>query len=59
MDVHELRELSGCSILLCKEAIEYSNGNRELAIAYIKAKTIAVSTGKMTFDERVKSFINN
>lgn len=55
--VKELRNLTGCSMLLCKQALEYSNEDQELAIAYIRAKSYAVATKGLTFDERVKRFL--
>lgn len=55
--VKKLREDTGCSLTICKKAIEYSNGNYKIAVAYVKAKTLAVATPNMTFDERVKEFI--
>lgn len=57
MTINELREKSGCGLLLCKQAIDYAKGEEKIAIAYLKAKTFAVSTPKLTFDERVKLFI--
>lgn len=52
-----LHEKTGVAISICSEALEYANGNQELAIAYTKAKTLAVATPNMTFDERIKSFL--
>lgn len=56
MTILELRDKTGCGLILCKKAIEYSNGDEEIALAYIKAKTIAVATPNLSFDERVKLF---
>ena len=52
----KLRDETGVGLRLCKEAIDYANGDYELEKAYIKAKTLAVATPKLTFDERVMLF---
>ena len=57
MTIKELREKTGVGMMFCRKAIEYSNGNEKIAMAYIKAKTLAIATPKLTFDERVKIFI--
>ncbi|HCL4480142.1 TPA: hypothetical protein N2D99_002228 [Clostridium botulinum] len=46
-------------MILCKHALEYSKGDEEIAIAYIKSKTLAVATPNLTFDERIQYFLNN
>lgn len=54
-----LRSLTGCSLKLCKEAIEYADaraGGERMAIAYCKAKSLAVYT-QCDFDERVARFM--
>ena len=51
-----LREKTGVGLLECKNAALYSNGDMDLAIAYLKAKTLAVATPKLSFDERVQQF---
>lgn len=56
MTVKELREKTGVGLMLCKQAIDYAKGNEATAIAYIRAKTLAVATPKLTFDERVELF---
>lgn len=38
--------------MLCKEAIEYAKGDEQVAIAYLKAKGLAVATPSLTFDQR-------
>lgn len=59
--VMNLSKETGCSISLCTEAIKYANdkgyGN-DMAVAYLKAKTLAVKT-HCSFDERVMRFMNN
>lgn len=57
MTINELREKSGCGLTLCKQAIDYAKGDEKVALAYLKAKTLAVATPKITFNERVKLFI--
>lgn len=52
-----LHEKTGVAFDMCAKALEYANGNQEVAIAYIKAKTLAVATPNLTFEERVKSFL--
>lgn len=59
MNVRKLRNKTGVGLRLCKLALNYSEGNEKIAIAYIKAKTIAVATPKLTFDERVQLFLEN
>jgi translation elongation factor EF-Ts len=54
--VNHLREITGCSMTLCRDALDYSQGEINLAIAYLKAKTLAVATPKLNFDERVQCF---
>ena len=55
-EVLELREKTGCSLSLCKEAIEYCKNKEDVVpIGYLKAKTLAVYT-KMSFEDRVKLF---
>lgn len=54
--INKLRKETGCSLIDCKKAIDYADNNYLLAVAYIKAKTLAVNTPKLTFDERVQMF---
>jgi hypothetical protein len=54
--IKRLNYITCAGMGMCKKALEYSNGDHETAIAYIKAKTLAVSTPKLTFDERVQYF---
>lgn len=56
-DIKKLREHTGCSMMQCKSALEYSKGDLSLSIAYLKALTIAVATPNLTFDERVQFFL--
>ena len=54
-----LSKESGCSIFMCKEALEYAaskNGGIDMAVAYLKAKTLAVKT-HCSFEERVIRFM--
>ena len=37
---------------------EYAKGDEKIAGAFIKAKTIAVATPGLSFDERVRSFLD-
>ena len=44
---------------MCKDALKYAaehNGDDYMAIAYLKAKTLAVKTN-CSFDERVRRFM--
>lgn len=52
--IQELKEKTGCSLIDCKKALEYGEGDLDIAIAYLKAKGFAVATPKLTFDERVE-----
>lgn len=56
-DIAFLRTSYGVGYNLACEALEYANDDLTIAIAYIKAVTVAVATPNLTFDERVKSFI--
>ena len=59
--IKELRDRTGCSLKTCKEAWEYAeerNGGIQMAIAYCKAKSLAVRT-ECSFDERVQRFLEN
>lgn len=61
MTAIELKNLSGCSLAMCKKALEYAvahNGDDRVVIAYLKAKTIAVKT-TCDFDERVRRFMED
>lgn len=57
--INKLRQETGCGLIDCKKAIDYSSNNYLLAIAYLKAKTFAVNTPNLTFDERVQMFYDN
>lgn len=59
--IKELRDRTGCSLKICKEAWEYAeerNGGIQMAIGYCKAKTLAVHT-ECSFDERVQRFLES
>ena len=59
MDAIELRDISGCPLSMCKDALRYARvhgGGDHMAIAYLKAKTLAVKT-HCSFDERVQRFV--
>lgn len=56
-----LSKESGCSISMCKEALEYANNNggeHEMSVAYLKAKTLAVKT-HCSFEKRVIRFMED
>ena len=58
----ELRNLSHCPLAMCKKALEYAkelDGDDYMAIAYLKAKTLAVATPGLSFDERVLRFMGD
>ena len=47
------------SLILCKRAILYAkNHKRCTALGYLKARSIAIATPNMTFEERVRKFSN-
>lgn len=52
--VDKVQEITGLGKMQCKEALDYSKGNIDLAVAYLKAKNLAVATPNLTFDERVQ-----
>lgn len=59
--IKELRDRTGCSLKTCKEAWEYAekrNGGLQMAMAYCKAKSLAVKT-QCSFDERVNRFLES
>lgn len=59
MDAIELRNTSGCSLRMCKAALQYASehgGDDLMAIAYLKAKTLSVKTN-CSFNERVQRFM--
>lgn len=58
-DIQRLRNLTGVGMRQCRDAVFYAKehrGGEKLALAYLKAKGIAVATPNLTFDERVLSF---
>ena len=60
IDAVELKNISHCPLAMCKKALEYAqehNGDDYMAIAYLKAKTLAVATPNLSFDERVLRFM--
>lgn len=59
--IKELRDRTGCGLKMCREAWQYAeerNGGIQMALAYCKAKTLAVYTN-CSFDDRVKRFLEN
>lgn len=61
MTAVELKNLSGCSLAMCKKALEYAtahDGDDRMVIAYLKAKTLAVKT-MCDFDTRVRRFMED
>lgn len=57
--VLELRNKTGSGMMECKRALEYARDHHDerLAMAYLRARTLAVATPGLTFDERVLSFL--
>lgn len=55
--VKELSVETGMGMHNCARAYDYANGDHDLAIAYLKAKTLAVATPGLSFDERVQRFL--
>jgi translation elongation factor EF-Ts len=56
-DVKQLSLETGMGMHNCAKAYEYANGDHDLAVAYLKAKTLAVATPGLNFDERVQFFL--
>ena len=56
MTIH-LRNITGVDLKTCKKAVKYSNGNMNLAVAYIKSEFLAVATPGLTKDERIMTFL--
>lgn len=48
---------TGIGLRNCAKAYDYANGDHDIAIAYLKAKTLAVATPGLSFDERVQRFL--
>ena len=55
--VKRLCEETGIGMHNCARAYDYANGDHDIAIAYLKAKTLAVATPGLSFDERVQRFL--
>ncbi len=45
-DVKKLREMTGAGMMMCKEALQQSNGNVEQAVAYLRKKGMATAEKK-------------
>ena len=61
MNPTELRNHTGCSLLMCKQAVDYAiahGGDDNMAVAYLKAKSFALKTD-CDFDDRVKYFMED
>ena len=59
--IKELRDITGCDLRTCRAAWLYAEehqGDIQMAIAYCKAKTLAVYTS-CSFDDRVKRFMQH
>jgi len=55
--VQILRNQISASLMLCKRAILYSENHKGCtALGYLKARSIAIATPNMTFEERVRRF---
>lgn len=55
--IKQLNTETGMGLHNCTKAYDYANGDHDLAIAYLKAKTLAVATPGLSFDERVRRFL--
>lgn len=55
--IKQLSAETGIGLHNCTKAYNYANGDHDLAIAYLKAKTLAVATPGLSFDERVQRFL--
>lgn len=53
----ELSVETGMGLRNCAKAYDYANGDHDIAVAYLKAKTLAVATPGLSFDERVQRFL--
>ncbi len=57
MKIKRLREMSGVGSYDCRKAIEYCKAHPDCTpIGYLRAKSFAVATPKLSFYERVKLF---
>jgi len=55
--VKALSNQTGVSLILCKRAILYAKNHKGCtALGYLKARSIAIATPNMTFEERVRRF---
>ena len=50
----KLRDVAGDNLFLCKKAVEYAKGEPDLAIAYLKAKSLGPAIHDLTFDQLVQ-----
>lgn len=60
-DVKNLREMTGCGIMECKEALKSSEGNLEKSIEYLRKKgfaTAAKKAGRAAKEGLVSSYIH-
>ena len=55
--IKQLSIETGMGLHNCAKAYNYADGDHGLAIAYLKAKTLAVATPGLSFDERVQRFL--
>jgi translation elongation factor EF-Ts len=56
-EIKRLNVETGMGLHNCAKAYEYANGDHDVAIAYLKATTLAVATPGLSFDERVQRFL--
>lgn len=55
--VKKLSAETGMGAHNCAKAYDYAKGDHDVAVAYLKAKTLAVATPGLSFDERVQRFL--
>ena len=55
--VKQIRDATGVGLRLCVDAYDYAAGDLPTAIAYVRAKTSAVATPGLSFDQRVQQFL--
>ena len=54
-EINKLRQVTGCSMSLCYDAIEYAESHEGCTpLGYLKAKTLAVKIEP--FEEKVRMF---
>ena len=55
--VKQIRDATGAGLRMCVDAYDYAGGDLPIAVAYVRAKSTAVVTPGLNFDQRVQLFL--